>query len=104
MKWKRSYWNIYGDRIRTYEEACNTFNDLHLIPRSIVTKTLPRLKTTGFVKSLPKTGRQPSATNKVFRENIAIDLEKSLQTSTIILALYHGISWRFVHKKSKIIY
>lgn len=90
----------YGDRVRTHEEVCHIFNDLHPernpISRSTVTKTLQRFKATGIVKNLPKPGRPRTSTNANIKQNITIDLEESPQTSTTNLALNHDISRRSV--------
>lgn len=49
-------------------------------------------------QKLAKTERTVTATTKLFRQNIAISVEESPQTSTINMALSHGIRRRSVRK------
>lgn len=81
---QKSYWNINYDRlfnrVRTHGELCNIFIDLHPERKPISRSTVN--------KNLKKTWRPCAVTNEVIKQNIAIDLEDSPQTSSTILTLY----------------
>ena len=57
----------YGDRVRSFEEVANLFNDEFPdrtpIPKSIVQRTVKRFEENGNVKDKVRTGRPKSATN-----------------------------------------
>ncbi|KAJ8915553.1 hypothetical protein NQ315_012437 [Exocentrus adspersus] len=96
----------YGDRIRSYEEAANLFNDTFPnrppIAKSTVQKTVRRFEQFGFIKDNPRTGRPKSETNEEksvevmqsFIENKYISIPKAAQE--------HGISTFSVHRILKL--
>lgn len=89
----------FSDRIRTHEELCDLFNNLHrvrhLIARSII-RLLRRFnfRLTENDNNLSKGGRPKVTTNEVIAQDIAIALEEFPQTSTISVTLKYKISCR----------
>lgn len=92
----------FGDRIRSYEEVKNLFNDTfpdrNPVSKSVVYKTVSRFEETGSVKNRPKLGRPRSALN----EDLSLDVLQSVvedpHVSTTSISQTVGISKRSVRR------
>ncbi|KAJ8913489.1 hypothetical protein NQ315_013869 [Exocentrus adspersus] len=86
----------YGDRIRSYEEAANLFNDTFPnrppIAESTVQKTVCCFKQFGFIKDKPRTGRPKSATNEEKSVEVMQSFTENQYISVPKAAQEHGIS------------
>lgn len=56
----------FGDRIRSYQEVTNLFNNTYIdrpVSKSFVYRTVDRFERTGSIKDEPRSGRLKDATN-----------------------------------------
>lgn len=98
----------FGDRVRSYEEVKDLFNDTfplrNPISKSAVGKTVQRFEETGSVHNRPKPGRPTSAMNEETSLDVLQSVVEDPHVSTSTVSRAVGISQRSVlrvlHKNS----
>lgn len=92
----------YGDRIRTYEEVSNLFNDVYPdrppINKSVVRHTVIRFLETGSVKNRERSGRPKSATTEEKSIDSLLCVVENPHISLRKAAQYVGISTSSAHR------
>jgi len=92
----------YGDRVRSYQEVTNLFNETfpnrNSISKSTVQKTVKRFEETGSVKDCPRTGRPKDATNEEKNLDVLLSVVENPHSSIRRLKQAHDISTFSVHK------
>lgn len=92
----------YGDRRRTFQEACNLFNttfpNRENISKSTVHRVFHNFERSGNVKDLPKSGRTKSSTTEDRSLDILFAVQEEPNTSVPKLALQNNISKRSVRR------
>lgn len=90
----------YGDRIRSYEQVKNLFNDSfpnrNPISKSGVQKTIQRFEETGSVKDRPKSGRPTTATDEENSLDVLLSVGENPHVSTNFVSQSVEISRRSV--------
>lgn len=93
----------YGDKLRSHEEACALFNEVHFerapIARSTVSKIVAKFNETGSVRDIPRSGR-PRISDDT-KLNLLLSLEENPHASTTEMALQETVSQSFVVKLLK---
>uniref|UniRef100_V5GPD3 Transposable element Tc3 transposase n=1 Tax=Anoplophora glabripennis TaxID=217634 RepID=V5GPD3_ANOGL len=84
----------YGDRIRTHEEVCVLFNEIHPnrppINRSTVSRTEAKFRNHGHVKDMPRSGR-PTVDEEVQLQAL-LTIHENPQSSLRVVADNLGMS------------
>lgn len=90
----------YGDKLRSHEEACALFNEVHNerapISRSTVSRVVARYQETRSVKDAPRSGR-PKVNNDT-KLNALLTLHETPHTTTTEIARQENVSQSFVAK------
>jgi transposase len=93
----------YGDKLRSHEEACALFNEVHFeippIARSTVSRIVAKFNETGSVRDIPRSGR-PRISDDT-KLNLLLSLEDNPHASTTEMALQENVSQWFVVKLLK---
>lgn len=90
----------YGDKLRSHEEACALFNEVHNerppISRSTVSRVVAKYHETRSVKDLPRTGR-PKVSDET-KLNALLTVQENPHATTTEMARHENVSQSFIAK------